>query len=294
MTPNPWLRSRRRGVVVWAHRGGAHEAPSNTIYAMRKAVERIRAAGVEPALELDLRPTADLATDSADGVVVFHDATLEKVTNLRGPIADRPYNEIARADVAHWWRPGSVFDHTDDGRPFPLRGRADIDDLRIPRLVDVLEAFPDVPISLDLKAPGMADVVARLLEQFGRIDDVFVAAFSEKRVKLFRRATARVPTGPGVRGCMAFFVCSRLGIAFNPWQHAVMTPPVRLGPLTIDRRLVEWLHSNQIAINVWTVNDMETLDHLLDVGVDGVITDIPTEVSKRVAEFNSGQHDNGW
>ena len=94
MQTNPWLDRR---VLNWAHQGGAKEAPSSTLFAMRQAV-----ANGADALELDVHM-------SRDGVLmVCHDATVNRTTDGSGAIADLTFDELRRLDNAYWWTPGTV------------------------------------------------------------------------------------------------------------------------------------------------------------------------------------------
>src|SRR5687768_2375516 len=97
---NPWLQRR---VFHWAHQGGAKEGPSNTLFAMDRAL----AAGAH-GLEFDVHRTHD------GQLVLAHDKRLDRTTNGSGEIAERPLEELRRLDAAYWWVPGSVDDHSAD------------------------------------------------------------------------------------------------------------------------------------------------------------------------------------
>ena len=126
---NPWLDRRP---LNYAHQGGAREAPSSTLHAMRQALS----AGAD-GLELDLHVTADRH------LVVCHDATVDRTTQGSGRISELTLAELQRLDNAYWWVPGSVVDHGAADGDYPLRGRAPADPyLRIATVVEVLEAFP--------------------------------------------------------------------------------------------------------------------------------------------------------
>src|SRR5437588_8832843 len=99
---NPWLQRR---VLNYAHQGGAREAPSSTLFAIRRAI----AHGAD-AVELDVHATAD------GEVVVCHDPTVDRTTQTTGRIADLTLEQIRSLDNAYWWVPGEVVDH-DPSRP---------------------------------------------------------------------------------------------------------------------------------------------------------------------------------
>src|SRR5207248_1003596 len=137
-----------------AHQGGAGEAPSSTLLALRLAV----AAGAD-ALELDVHATSD------GELVVCHDATVDATTDGTGAIADMTLAEVRRLDNGYGFTDGS------GGHPY--RGRAPGDpELRVATLREVLEAFPDVFLNLDIKqtAPEVTPyeaALAALLREHG-------------------------------------------------------------------------------------------------------------------------------
>ena len=138
MRRNPWLDRR---VLNYAHQGGAREGPSSTLCAMRQAL----ATGAD-ALEMDVHRTAD------GHLVVCHDATVDRTTDGTGRIADLTLAEVQALDNAYWFVPGSVVDHDARRRRTCIEGRQPtIPTFRIPTLIDVLEAFPDTYLNLDIK-----------------------------------------------------------------------------------------------------------------------------------------------
>ena len=170
MRRNAWLDRR---VLNYAHQGGAREGPSSTLFAMRQAL----AAGAT-ALEMDVHRTSD------GHLVVCHDATVDRTTDGSGRIADLTLAEVLALDNAYWFVPGSVVDHSAAPEAYVHRGKAaDDPEYRIPTLIDVLEAFPDTYLNLDIKTtkpdvPYEAQL-GELLVDHGRVDDVIVASFHD-------------------------------------------------------------------------------------------------------------------
>ncbi|HUR78987.1 MAG TPA: glycerophosphodiester phosphodiesterase family protein, partial [Acidimicrobiales bacterium] len=129
MADNPWVDRR---ILNYAHQGGAREAPSSTLFALRQAV----AAGAD-GLELDVHATADGA------VMVCHDSTVDRTTASRGAIAELAYAELRMLDNAHWWVPGEVVAQDRGEREYVHRGKAAQDpSFGIATLREVLEEFP--------------------------------------------------------------------------------------------------------------------------------------------------------
>ncbi len=268
---NPWLERR---VLAYAHQGGAWSWPSSTLFAMRSAV----AAGAH-AIELDVHATKD------GRIVVCHDETVDRTTNGTGAIASLTFEEVKALDSAYWFIPGA---DVTPGRPesdYPYRGRAATDlEFRIASLDEVLEAFPGTILNLDIKqsAPAVApyeQAVAELLARYGRSDDVIVTSFNDLTTEAFSRLAPEVPTSAGTAGTAAFFHAVRHGEEPPPANYVAFQVPESYGDITIvDSEFVEAAHRHGIAVHVWTVNDIEAMERLVDLGVDGIISDLPPEL----------------
>ncbi|MDP9389589.1 MAG: glycerophosphodiester phosphodiesterase [Actinomycetota bacterium] len=273
---NPWLERR---VLNYAHQGGAREAPSSTMHAMRAAV----AVGAH-GLELDVHATADRR------LVVCHDATVDRTTNGTGRIADLTLAEVQALDNAYWWVPGSVVDHAADPGAYPLRGRAPADpDLRIAELREVLEAFPATFVNLDIKqtAPEVEpyeDLLADLLHEVGRTDDVIVASFSDEATAAFAALAPEVSTSAGTTATAEFYFAVVEGRDPPPTRHhALQVPPEYAGVRVVDERFVASAHRHGLAVHVWTIDDRDEMKRLLAAGVDGIMTDRPTLLGEVLA-----------
>ncbi len=264
-----WLERR---VIAYAHQGGAWEAPSSTLHAIAHALE-VGATGVE----LDVHATAD------GELVVCHDATVDRTTAARGTIASFTLAELRAMDFSYWWIPGA---DVTPGRPeadYPFRGRAPADPaFGIATLREVLERFPGVVLNLDIKqtAPVVApyeESLARLLAEFGRTDDVIVASFLDQATDAFRRCNPDVPTSAGTMATAEAWRAVQAGEDLAESPAVAFQVPERQGDLVVvDERFVAAAHRAGKAVHVWTVNDAESMERLLRLGVDGIISDVPT------------------
>jgi len=219
--------------VAIAHRGFAPDGAENSMAAFERAV----ALGIRY-LETDVRVTAD-------GVpLAFHDATLNRVTDRRGRIDRLPWSEVRRARIA---------------------GREPI-----PRLDDLLTAWPDVRFFIDLKAAHSIGPTLDTLRVTDTVGRVCVAAFAERRIVAARQAFGPdLVTGIGPREAIAL----RRGHT-GPFSGQCAQVPHRVGRVAFaDRRLVERAHTAGLQVHVWTVNDAPEMHRLLDLGVDGIMTD---------------------
>ena len=264
-----WLARRVR---CYAHQGGAREGPSSTLWAMERAV----AAGAD-AIELDVHATAD------GHLVVCHDATVDRTTDGRGPISSLSLAELRELDNAHWWTPGSV---VAPGRPddeYPLRGRAPAERaLGVATLDEVLEAFPDALLNLDIKqtapvVPAYEESVARTLRDHERTDDVIVASFNDGSTAAVRAFAPEIATSAGTLEVAAFWRAVQAGDTPGPVPFVALQVPVRTAGVTVcDAPLVEAAHRGGVAVHVWTIDDPAEMTRLIELGVDGIISDVPS------------------
>ena len=272
-----------RRVLCYAHQGGAKEGPSSTLWAMEHAV----AAGAD-AIELDVHATAD------GHVVVCHDPTVDATTNGSGRIGALTLAELRVLDNAYWWVPGSV---VAPGRPegdYPLRGRAPADrSLGVATLDEVLDAFPGVIVNLDIKQrdPPYEDAVARCLRAHARGDDVIVASFNDTATEAFRAIAPEYATSAGTMGVAAFWRAAHAGEPLPSVPFVALQVPVQASGVTVcDEVLVEAAHRAGLAVHVWTIDDADEIARLIALGVDGIITDVPSVAADVLAAAGARWH----
>ena len=268
-TASVWLERR---VIAYAHQGGAWESPSSTLHAIAHALE-VGATGVE----LDVHATAD------GELVVCHDATVDRTTAGQGTIASFTLAQLREMDFSYWWIPGADVTPGQPPADYPFRGRAPGDpSFGIATLREVLEQFPGVVLNLDIKqtAPVVApyeESLARLLAEFARSDDLIVASFLDPATDAFRRFAPDVPTSAGTMATAEAWQAVQAGADLPESPAVALQVPERQGDLVIvDERFVAAAHQAGKAVHVWTVNEAESMERLLGLGVDGIISDMPT------------------
>lgn len=231
--------------LALAHRGGAAYAPNhgreNTLAAFRTAYD----LGYRY-LETDVHATLD------GQVVAFHDARLDRVTDRRGAIADLPWDYVQQARIS--------------GESVPL-------------LTELLEELPDARFNIDIKSPGAVVPTAQVLLQAGALHRVCIGSFSQRRLRHVRELLGpRLATAAGGAGVASLRFLPRL---VTQW---LSTPaPVLQIPRTytlagrsvelVTPALVEAAHRRGKHIHVWTIDDAQEMHELLDLGVDGLVSD---------------------
>ena len=239
MPRSDWPFLDADGVLAFAHRGGASDAPENTMPAFQHAVR----LGYRY-LETDVHLTADGA------LVAFHDDVLDRVTDRTGAIADLPWTEVSKARV--------------DGRePIPL-------------MADLLAAFPDVRINIDPKHDASVDALARVILDARAVERVCVGAFSDDRLARVRELVPGICTSLGPMGILALGQAAK-GEAHGEIPSPCAQVPTHFGDTEIvTAAFVEEAHRRSMQVHVWTIDDADEMERLLDLGVDGLMTDRPT------------------
>ena len=231
-------------VLAFAHRGGAFhpeiEGLENTLAAFRHAV----ALGYRY-LETDVHVTRDGA------LLAFHDAVLDRVTAHRGAVAELTYAEVAEALIG---------------------GRE-----QIPTLSALLEQFPDARFNIDLKSHAAVAPLAALVEAMAAHDRVCVGSFSQRRIRRFRDlagpavATAAAPLDVAA---FRFTPANRLvDVLLRSRAAALQVPHRHRGVAIVTPALVARAHALGRHVHVWTVDDPQQMRELLEMGVDGLMTD---------------------
>jgi glycerophosphoryl diester phosphodiesterase/membrane-associated phospholipid phosphatase len=255
-----------------AHAGAQGHAPQNTIPAFEIAVEQ--GAHV---LEMDLQLTAD------DIVVVIHDETVDRTTDGTGRVRDMTLAEIKELETGHDF-PGPDGD-------FPFVGQG----VEVPTLREVLEAFPDEWMLIEMKdesGPEIVPATAELIREFGREDISIVASFNLDFIREFRGLIPEIPTNMPEGEARTFHMLQIAGL------HRWWQPPAEFLQAPIDFQdflffdefrvitpgFVRAAEHRGVDVHAWTINDPDEMHWLLNMGVHGIITDYPDRFNEVVAE----------
>ena len=224
--------------IAFAHRGGTSAAPENTMAAFEDAVN----LGYTH-VETDVHVTSD-------GILVaFHDDDLLRTCGVSRSIEDMTWDELSGIRV--------------EGRE------------PIPRLEEIMSAWPDLCVNLDCKTAAAEEPLLRYLATHDVLHRVCVGSFSDARLATFRERL-----GPGLCTSTGPREVARLVFAVGRATRARSTPalaaqvPVKQGPLpVVTSRFIRTCHEADLVVHVWTVNDASSMNTLLDQGVDGIMSD---------------------
>ena len=251
---NPLLDPAARLVI--AHRGNAAHAPENTLEAFEEAV----ALGAD-ALELDVHVTSDVH------VVAIHDPTLDRTTDGSGVVGRLALADVRRFDA------GARFTR-DGGRTHPWRGRG----LRVPTLDEVLDAFPTVPLLVELKTPAAAAATKRTVERHGASARCLMGSFLHPALAPFRGSA--IASGASQGEVARLY--ARAVLPGSPRRipyHALCIPPVyrNILPLPV-LRFARMARAADACTHVWTVDDPARALRYWAGGVNGIITNDPARM----------------
>lgn len=267
---HPFFADLPPGPLVMGHADDSGQGlwPGNTMLYL----EGIAELGVD-VLEMDLHMTQD-------GVVVLiHDDTVDRTTDGSGRVSDLSLEELQALEVGVNWT-------QDEGQTYPYRGEG----LRVPTLEAVFQHFPDYHMITEIKqaSPSMAEPLCALIREYGMEERVIVPSFSQEAIETFRAACPEVATAAGSDEVRTFVF---LNFAFisgtvTPDYHAFQVPVESGGIPVVTRSFVGAAHRRNVQVHVWTINDPDEMRRLLDMGVDGIMTDRPDLLLEIVGELS--------
>ena len=239
-----------------AHRGGKRVAPEETLAAFQDAVD----TGVD-VLEMDLHATSD-------GVVVcMHDATVVRTTDGTGRIKDMTFDQLRELDAGFWFT-------TDGGQSYPYRGQGIV----VPTLEEVLDAFGDLYFATEIKQsnPSIVDAVLGVLERTGTASRVIVAAGDDNVIAEVREKNPEVFTSFAAGEMLTF-------TTFEAQDERTYRPPAGFlhPPWEVsDAEFMARARRFDLRVHAWTVDDRPTMERLIDLDIDGIMTDDPGLLEK--------------
>ncbi len=232
--------------IAFAHRGGASDAPENTMPAFQRAIDLGYIY-----IETDVHVTRD-------GVLLaFHDDDLSRTCGRPGLICELDYAEVSQARV-------------NGVEP-------------IPRLEDLIATWPDAHINIDCKSDQALQPLEARLARGDLFERVCIGSFSDRRLNHLRETFGdKLCTSMGPRDVTKLRLGSWVRTTGKFRNIHAAQVPVSQGPLTIvDRKFVDAAHRADLQVHVWTIDDPVEMGRLLDLDVDGIMTDRP-EILKKV------------
>ncbi len=248
--------------LVFAHRGGGGLFPENTLEAFKYSAQM----GVD-VLELDIHSTADGA------LVVMHDGSLDRTTNGSGRINQMTLAEVKKLDAAYNFTP-------DDGKTFPYRGKG----ITIPTLQEIFDSFPEMTFNVEPKQaePSVTKPLCEMIRARKMTEKVIVGSFRQMAIDEFRTECSEVATSATPSEVSEFLALYKMGLgeSYSPPMQ-VLQIPERVGSLqVVSKDFIETARKLNLKVHVWTINETEDMQRLLEMKVDGIMTDYPDRLLK--------------
>ncbi len=245
---------------LFAHRGASGEAPENTMAAFQRAVD----LGIEY-IELDVHASED------GQIMVIHDATIERTTNGLGTVNNYSLTALRQLDAGYRFSP-------DGGKTLPFRASGVV----IPSLEEVLSNLSNVKFTVEIKQsdPPIEEQVITLVTDCGKADDVIIASEHDAVLARARTLAPDIPTNFGYNEVADFIqrVATNQLEGYQPPGQALQIPPTYQGISLVTAHTVAAAHQLGLEIHVWTITDPHEMNSLLDLGVDGVMSDFPARL----------------
>lgn len=245
-----------------AHRGGAGEAPENTLHAFRSAAK----IDTSIAFELDIHLSKD------GHPVVIHDDTVDRTTDGSGRVSDMTLEELQKLNASAKFA-GNLADALNDPTS-----------IRIPHLQEVLSEFPDRKLILEIKdsRPGIEDIVIELLRAARAEERVIVSSFQEGVIQRFRQKAPELKYGATQAETLRALILLSMWVepagSFPASLYAI--PEKHRGVQVFSQRLLDEVHRRKKKLFIWTVNEPADMQRLMSAGVDGIVTDYPARLYK--------------
>ena len=236
MTIHPYLN--QSGVSISAHRGGSEETPENTLESFSYAIG-LGSSYIETDVQL-----------SADGIpYIFHDDDLSRLLNM-----EVKFNSL----------------HSDQIEKLKL-----FESYQIPKLETALTQFPNALFQIDLKTDEVALPAMKVIENLNAFDRICIASFSSNRLQKVRKKFPDTCLSMGPKEILKLLLASFGLYNKTIYGDCLQVPIYHYGIKLVTRRFVKYVQSIGLKIHVWTINDENTMRKLIDLGVDGIITDRP-------------------
>lgn len=303
---NPMLKDTDMPVLI-AHGGGNKEFPDNTLEAFYNAYSVDNRAMMETDVSI-----------TKDGVVILsHDTTIDRKTNATGNIADWNYSDLISQEIDFGYTNPTDENDMLSGERKKFKGpdgeeKTPLDveypEGVLPRhesvflattLEELITAFPNNKINVEIKQSGdtglrCLDAVLELLETYDAFDRVVLASFHTEIFDTFLeyQKEGKVPSGfmcsPGTNGAIKFVVLYllKLDAFYNDKICVLQLPTERIGINLATKGLIKYAHKHNVAVQYWTINDVDEMKELIEIGADGIMTDYPHRLKEVYKEMS--------
>jgi len=262
----------RTNILVFAHRGASKEFPENTFPSFRKAVE----LGADY-IETDIHFTRD------NNFAVIHDDSIDRMTEGSGLVSSYTMDELKEFDAGYFFT-------SDGGETYPFRDKG----IRIMSIGEMLEAFPDQKFNIDLKekTPLQVKYFIDIIKRYNAEDRIIAASEHFGNLRALRKISSIATSFSTIEASFFLFLykCGLLFLNFS-FKGIALQIPENLGQFKIvTGAFVKEAHAAGLDIHVWTINHEQDMRRLIEIGVDGIMSDDPELLIKVLGEEKAGNN----
>ena len=234
----------------FVHRGGAEEATENTLEAFQHASNMGFTF-----METDVQATKD------QQIVAFHDVDLSRMANVNKTVDELSFNEIKELNL--------------------LGGG------KIPTLKELLSSFPSLRFNIDIKTENAVEGTVSIIKDLNAFNRVCIASFSSARLNRIRNiAGPKCCTSMGQNEIVNLLLRSYSLPFPKSVGHCAQVPVSQWGIPIVTKKFINCAHNENKLVHVWTINEEKEMNNLIDLGVDGLMTDRPSVLHKVLKDKN--------
>jgi len=224
-------------------------------------------------LEMDVHSTKD------GEIVVIHDKTLERTTNGKGRIREHTYEEIKKLDAGYWFKDKEKNDYL-------YRGKG----LKIPRLIDVFETFPDLRFNIEVKQknPPIEKKVIKIIREKGLTNRIILGSALVSVSKKLKKSAPDIASFCHKWDVILFYILHKLhlGCFYRP-IHQALQPSANTKVFVVAQLpIIKAVHKKGMLFHAWVINDEKRMEELIGMGVDAIMTDYPGRLSNVLEKLN--------
>ncbi|MBI2027705.1 MAG: glycerophosphodiester phosphodiesterase [Deltaproteobacteria bacterium] len=249
--------SQRQPVEIIAHRGGSLEWPENTLLAFENSAPFV------DAIETDLHLTKD------GEIVLIHDPTVNRTTDGKGAVADMTLLEIEKLNAGYYFT-------KDNGQTYPYRAMK----VSIPTLKDALARLPKMKWILEIKNQDdhLEEKLVSILQENNLMENVIVSSEYHIVLERIHQRAPSIATGSSRKEIkrLVYLHYFKLLPFYKPMIDSLQVPPEHEGTVIITKTWVRAMHNKNLPIQAWTINEENDMKRLIEMKIDGIITDRPS------------------
>jgi len=242
---------------IIAHRGFSSIAPENTLIAFQKAIEC-----KADYFELDVHKTKN------DSIVVIHDSSVDRTSSndVKGEIAEMNYSDLANLTVGYHMKFGDKYENE-----------------KIPTLREALQlAKGKIKVCIEIKVYGAEKEILKIVNDLGVKDDVIIFSFYYPVLAKIRQLDKNIPI---------LFLIDKADKMTIDYAKIIESNAIGVGyGTTVTEGYLNFAHKNGIEVWKWTVNEEDEMQQLIDLGLDGLITNFPDKALEKLSTTQNKRH----